>query len=75
MSAMRFVWESFTDREWVSGESTSYSIVVSPPGVDRLFLHHTGCNDTFDPARVERGLLQYTPVLYFGYPPAMRRTY
>jgi sugar/nucleoside kinase (ribokinase family) len=28
-------------------EETSYTIVVSPPGVDRFFLHSPGANDTF----------------------------
>ena len=30
-----------------AGEITSYSIVISPPGVDRSFLHCSGANDTF----------------------------
>src|ERR1700712_5211070 len=30
-----------------AGETTSYSIVISPPGVDRCFLHCSGANDTF----------------------------
>ncbi|HOI56715.1 MAG TPA: carbohydrate kinase family protein, partial [Phycisphaerae bacterium] len=29
------------------GEHTSYSLVISPPGVDRTFLHYPGVNDTF----------------------------
>ena len=29
------------------GEDTSYTIVLSPPGFDRSFLHFTGTNDTF----------------------------
>ena len=31
----------------VSGQSSSYSIVLALPGVDRIFLHHPGTNDTF----------------------------
>ena len=31
----------------VPGEGTSYSIVLAPPGIDRVFLHHPGANDTF----------------------------
>lgn len=33
--------------ERVRGARTSYSIVVNPPGVDRMFLHHADCNDDF----------------------------
>jgi sugar/nucleoside kinase (ribokinase family) len=29
------------------GEATSYSIVISPPDIDRSFLHCPGANDTF----------------------------
>src|SRR5918996_6571265 len=39
--------------ERVPGESTSYTIIISPPGVDRLFLHHPGCNDRFDAGAVD----------------------
>jgi sugar/nucleoside kinase (ribokinase family) len=61
--------------EKIHGESTSYSIVVSPPRTDRFFLHHPGCNDGFDPAGVDRSALEGSRILYFGYPPAMRKTY
>lgn len=67
--------EFHTGLQRASGESTSYSVVVSPPGTDRLFLHHPGCNDSFDPERVDRRLLDDSEVLYFGYPPAMRSAY
>ena len=40
----------------VEGESTSYSLVITPPGVDRMFLHHPGCNDTFGLADVKFGV-------------------
>ena len=59
--------------------ATSYSIVLSHPDGDRIFLHHPGCNATFDPAGVE--LPDADPkgdgprALYFGYPPLMATTY
>ena len=28
-------------------ESTSYSVVLAMPGIDRIFLHHPGANHTF----------------------------
>jgi len=27
--------------------STSYSIIIDYPDVDRIFLHHSGANDSF----------------------------
>lgn len=58
--------------ERVPGDSTSYTVIISPPDVDRLFLHHAGCNDRFDPARIQDAAFADARVLYFGYPPAMR---
>jgi len=58
------------------GEVTSYSIVLSPPGVDRSFLHAPGVNHAFDPDRdVTDDDLHGAIALHFGYPPSMQRTY
>ena len=53
--------------------STSYTIVVSPPGVDRAFLHSPGANNTFGQGDVPDALLQGAEFFHFGYPPLMRR--
>lgn len=55
------------------GESSSYSIVISPPDVDRIFLHATGANDTFCADDIQLNLLEGTKLFHFGYPPLMRR--
>lgn len=55
------------------GEASSYSIILSPPGKDRMFLHCAGCNDTFRAADVDSELLEKTRLFHFGYPPIMRR--
>jgi sugar/nucleoside kinase (ribokinase family) len=57
------------------GENSSYSIVISPPRTDRIFLHSTGANDTYsaDDLRVEQ--LQAARLFHFGYPPLMRNMY
>ena len=56
--------------------STSYSIVLDPPGVDRSFLHCPGANDIFDPDNdVTDDDLDGAIALHFGYPPVMRRTF
>lgn len=36
------------------GEHSSYSVVISPPGMDRIFLHHPGANDTFGTGDIAR---------------------
>ncbi len=59
----------------VPGESTSYSVVVSPPGVDRFFLHSPGANDTFRAADVDLARLGGARLFHFGYPPLMRQMY
>lgn len=57
------------------GETTSYSLVFSPPGVDRAFVHCPGANDTFGAADVRLDGLGGARVFHFGYPPIMRRLY
>ena len=57
------------------GEPTSYSVVISPPGVDRIFLHCPGVNDTYGAADLAGVDLSGARLLHFGYPPLMRRIY
>src|SRR5919107_2739911 len=59
----------------VDGEDTSYSIVISPPGTDRTFVHCPGANDTFAADDVGAEHLAGARVIHFGYPPLMRRMY
>ncbi len=59
----------------VPSETTSYSLVVSPPGIDRTFLHCPGANSTFGLADVPLDRLGEARILHFGYPPLMRRLY
>ena len=53
--------------------ATSYTVVISPPGVDRLFLHHPGANQTFGPEDASDAVMAGASMLHFGYPPLMRR--
>jgi sugar/nucleoside kinase (ribokinase family) len=55
--------------------TTSYSIVIAPPGVDRMFLHHPGANDTFSSDDIKDELLDDVVLFHFGYPPLMRQMY
>jgi sugar/nucleoside kinase (ribokinase family) len=50
---------------------TSYTIVVSPPGHDRTFIHCPGTNDTYTAADVPDSALAGASHLHFGYPPLM----
>jgi len=59
----------------VPGEQTSYTIVVAPPGVDRVFLHNPGANDTFRAADIPYERLERVRLFHFGYPPLMRGMY
>lgn len=57
------------------GETTSYSVVFSPPRVDRTFLHCPGANHTFAAADIRFDRLDGARIFHFGYPPVMRRFY
>ena len=57
------------------GSSTSYSVVLAVPGIDRVFLHNPGANDTFCGADIPDGALADAALFHFGYPPLMRRMY
>ena len=55
--------------------STSYSVVLAIPGMDRIFLHSPGANDTFTGADIPEEALEDAALFHFGYPPLMRRTW
>jgi sugar/nucleoside kinase (ribokinase family) len=57
------------------GENTSYTIVVNPPGIDRMFLHCPGANHTFCADDIDDAALGSTALFHFGYPTLMRRIY
>ena len=57
------------------GESTSYSVVLAIPGIDRIFLHHPGANHTFRAADIPRERIKDAALFHFGYPPLMRSMY
>jgi sugar/nucleoside kinase (ribokinase family) len=59
----------------VPGETTSYTVVLNPPGIDRIFYHCPGANDTFGEEDVEDAMLEGAGIFHFGYPPLMRRMF
>ncbi len=59
----------------VEGETTSYTVVLNPPGIDRIFLHCPGANDTFTDADVSDSALRGAAIFHFGYPPLLKQVY
>ncbi len=59
----------------VAGEETSYSVVLNIPGVDRMFLHCPGCNDTFTADDIDLSVVASARMFHFGYPPLMAAMY
>lgn len=57
------------------GASSSYSIVLSPPGGDRSFLHYGGANNAFGADDVDDSVLDGAGVFHFGYPSIVPRMY
>lgn len=64
--------------------ATSYTLVVSDPVNDRIFLHHPGVNDAFGGDDLRAGLAELeqrepgllgSAFLHVGYPPVMAATY
>lgn len=56
-------------------EHSSYTIVINPPNIDRIFLHCTGANDTYSASDLSKDQLKGVRMFHFGYPPLMRRMY
>lgn len=54
---------------------TSFTIIINPPGTDRLFLHNPGANDTFYASDLPRAILEDADLFHFGYPSVMRSIY
>ncbi len=55
--------------------ATSYTVVINPPGIDRVFLHCPGANDTYGADDVALDRLGDAGIFHFGYPPLMQRMY
>lgn len=59
----------------VSNQASSYSIVLALPGVDRVFLHNPGTNDTFGADDIDYAVLKDCSLFHFGYPTLMKKLY
>jgi sugar/nucleoside kinase (ribokinase family) len=65
----------FKGIKMVEGESTSYTIAICIPGIDRFYLHHCGANDTFGYDDMDFDLVERSKLMLFGYPPWMKTLY
>ena len=59
----------------VPGETSSFTVVIDPPHIDRIFLHCPGANHTFGANDVRYDLVTQARVFHFGYPPYLGRMY
>ena len=57
------------------GVSTSYSVIINPPDLDRIILHNPGANHSFEASDVDYDLVQQSALFHFGYPPVMRKMF
>ncbi|TFG71750.1 MAG: carbohydrate kinase family protein, partial [Anaerolineales bacterium] len=57
------------------GEGSSYTAILSAPGLDRTFMHFSGPNDTFCTADIPDNALDGAAMFHFGYPSLMRMMY
>lgn len=59
----------------VEGQASSYTVALSPPNIDRIFLHNPGTNHTFGPEDLKPELIAQCKHFHLGYPPLMRQMY
>ena len=52
-----------------------YTVCIALPGIDRIFLHHPGTNDTFGYSDVNFDVVKNAKIFHLGYPPLMRKLY
>ena len=55
--------------------SSSYSVILTPPGVDRIILHDPAGNNEFGANDIDYSVLKHAKLMHFGYPPLMRQMY
>jgi len=52
--------------------ASSYSVILSPPGIDRIILHHPAGNDEFSSRDIDFAEVANAGYFHFGYPPLMK---
>jgi sugar/nucleoside kinase (ribokinase family) len=56
-------------------DETSYTVVIVPKGIDRIFLHNPGANNTFSSEDIDYDVAANASLFHFGYPPLMKTIY
>lgn len=56
-------------------EGTAFSIVLAPPGIDRIFLESLGCNRIFNSNMIDFDAVSQSKLFHFGYPPLLKQFY
>ncbi len=56
-------------------EGTAFSIVIAPPGVDRVFLESPGCSAIFNTDHINFEAISQSRLFHFGYPPLLKQFY
>lgn len=54
---------------------TAFSIVIAPPGIDRIFLESLGCNQIFGTSFINFDAISECRLFHFGYPPLLKQFY
>ena len=55
--------------------TTSYTVALAIPGLDRIFLHNPGANDMYSWEDIREEGLEEAALFHFGYPPIMKKIY
>jgi sugar/nucleoside kinase (ribokinase family) len=58
-----------------SKAETAFSIVIAPPGVDRIYLESPGCNRILDAEWIDFDAVSRSRIFHFGYPPLLQQFY
>lgn len=53
------------------GEESSFTVILNPPGIDRIFLHSAATNNTFVSDDLPDSAMAGVRVVHYGYPPLM----
>mgnify|MGYP004695607737 CR=1 FL=1 len=56
-----------------SDEKSSASVIISPPGKDRMILHKSGASQTITENDIPDDFFSGMSLFHFGYPPKMKR--
>lgn len=59
----------------LKGRASSYTIVIAPSGIDRIFIHNPSTNDIFTSDNLDVSLIEKCRHFHFGYPPLMKGMY